>query len=124
MTNFTNNLNKQLFTELTPTESAVIQGGADIETYVKFDDEFNTGNFNVSAGGSVQLASFTDSASSNPSFIASLQNLDTNQETTKSVNVGTDNAFWKDLKGGKYRIQLRDKKDGINVTGRIKVNPA
>jgi hypothetical protein len=116
------NLNQELFTELTPTESANLQGGGNFETYVNFDDEFNTRDFNVSAGGSVQLASFTDSAASNPSFRAAL--IGPGNQEVKTVNVGTDNSFWKGLKGGNYKIQLRDKKDNIDVTGSIKVDYA
>ncbi|MGL6338619.1 MAG: hypothetical protein ACRC80_05695, partial [Waterburya sp.] len=64
------NLNEQLFTELTPKEAANLQGGGNFETYVKFDDTFTTGDVNVSSGGTVRLASFTDSAPSNKSFNA------------------------------------------------------
>jgi uncharacterized protein YdgA (DUF945 family) len=122
MTNFTSHLNEQLFTELTPTESADLNGGANFETFVNFDDEFNTRDFKVSAGGSVQLASFTDSAPSNKSFKADL--IGPGNQEVKTVNVGTDNSFWKDLKGGNYKIQLRDEKDNINVKGRINVDYA
>jgi hypothetical protein len=120
MTNFTDNLNKQLLTELTPTESADINGGGNFETFVNFDDKFNTRDFNVSSGGTVRLASFTESASTNLNFNAVLLDSD-NQEMVKSVDVGNGNAFWKDLKKGNYKIQLRDKKDGIDVSGLLKV---
>ncbi|MEO0014635.1 MAG: hypothetical protein RLZZ535_3024 [Cyanobacteriota bacterium] len=114
------NLNQELFTELAPTESANLQRGGNFETYVNFDDTFNTRDFNVSSGGTVRLASFTESASTNLNFNAVLLDSD-NQEALKSVDVGNGNAFWKDLKKGNYKIQLRDKKDGIDVSGLLKL---
>lgn len=97
-----------------------LQRGSNFQTYAQFDDAFNTRDFNVSSGGTVRLASFTESASSNLNFNAVL--LDSNnQEAVKSVDVGNGNAFWKDLKKGNYKIQLRDKKDGIDVSGLLKV---
>jgi hypothetical protein len=114
------NLNQKLFTELAPTESANLRGGGNFETYVRFDDEFNTRDFNVSSGGTVRLASFTESSSSNLSFNAVLLDSD-NQEVVKSVDVGNGNAFWKDLAKGNYKIQLRDKKDGVDVSGLVRV---
>jgi hypothetical protein len=114
------NLNQELFTELAPTESASLQGGGKFGTFVSFDDRFKTRKFNVSEGGSVELSSFTNSAPKNPIFKAVLIGPN-KQEAIKTVNVGTDNTFWKGLKGGDYNVQLRES-NNINVKGRIEVN--
>jgi hypothetical protein len=120
-----NNLNKQLFTELTPTESAVIQGGAvDYYNNVAFNTVYDTSEFKVSAGGDVKLSSYLEgSPYYNSGFIAELQNQD-GQKATRSVSIDNQTVDWNNLKGGRYTIQLRDADESPypnNLVGRLEV---
>jgi len=119
------NQHEQLFTELTSAEAAVIEGGASFNSTVKFDTSLTSRPFNVRPGGTIKLISNTTntkSAPSNPSFAAIIRNVDTNNSNGKVVSVGRDTTTWTDIRGGRYVIDFRDDKDGVFVTGDIRVD--
>jgi hypothetical protein len=111
-----------LFTELTPEAAAVVEGGASFNSPVKFDNLLTSREFNVRPGGTIKLISDTKSARSNPNFTARIRNVNTNNSNEKEVSVGKDTTTWTDIRGGKYVIDFRDDKDGVFVTGNIKVD--
>jgi hypothetical protein len=116
------NQHKQLFTELTPEAAAVIEGGASFSEHVRFDGYDRTRVFNVRPGGTIKLFSNTKSAPSNKSFGAIIRNVDTNNSNGKVASVGRDTTTWTDIRGGRYVIDFRDDRDGVFVTGKIKVD--
>jgi hypothetical protein len=116
MTTFMNNLNKQLFTELTPTESAVIQGGAEEFRGYIAGKETTTPTFNVDAGSDLKLSSFTSYIGEyNSGFYAELQNKTSGEEYKKWVSIGNQTTFWTGLTGGSndYKMQFRDGQGNI-----------
>jgi hypothetical protein len=103
-----NNLNKQLFTELTPIEAAAINGGEE-----EYRGPFgSTDNFYVDAGLDIKLSSFTKSYN-NAGLIAELQNLDTGENGKKWVSIGNQTTYWNNVRGGNYKIQFRNSEDNI-----------
>ncbi|MDZ8238730.1 hypothetical protein [Nostoc sp. ChiQUE01b] len=113
---------EQLFTELTPEAAAVVEGGGSFKSTVKFDTFLTSRAFNVRSGGTIKLTSNTKSAKSNPSFAAIIRNVNTNNANGKVASVGKDTTTWTNIRGGKYVIDFRDDKDGIFVTGNIRVD--
>ncbi|MGL6338618.1 MAG: hypothetical protein ACRC80_05690 [Waterburya sp.] len=108
-----NNLNKELFTELTLAESALIQGGAIFRDNIfeEISTRDNTKVFKVSPGSDVKLSTFTDAYGSNDGFYAELQNLTTGKNYGRfPVKIGNDTNIWTGLAGGndEYRIQCTD----------------
>jgi hypothetical protein len=105
------NLNKKLFTELTPTEAATTNGGVD--GYRQNIDLFSsphiddTLEFYVSPGEDIKLSSFTESGN-NTGFIAELQNTVTQQKKKKFVGIGNQTNIWNNVQGGYYKFQFRD----------------
>ena len=116
------NQNEQLFTELTPEAAAVVEGGASFSENVRVDSYDRTRIFNVRPGGTIKLTSNTKSSKSNRSFAAIIRNVDTNNSNGKVASVGKDTTTWTNIRGGRYVIDFRDDKDGVFVTGNIKVN--
>ncbi|MEI2582674.1 hypothetical protein [Scytonema sp. PRP1] len=113
---------EQLFTELTAAEAAVVEGGGSFESTIKFDTFLTTREFYVQPGGTIKLTSNTKSATDNPSFGAIIRNVKTNNSNGKIVSVGKDTTTWTDIRGGNYVIDFRDDKDGVFVTGDIRVD--
>lgn len=111
-----------LFTELTPEAAAVVEGGGRFDSTVEFDTSLTSRSFNVRPGGTIKLTSNTKSAASNRSFAAIIRNVNTNNSNGKVVSVGKDTTTWTDIRGGKYVIDFRDDKDGVFVTGNIRVD--
>ncbi len=119
------NQHEQLFTELTPAEGAVVEGGGNFREYLSFDDKFTTDPFQVSPGATIILDSNTDNLSdiSNPTFSANIRNVNTGRTTPlKSVRVGSGiTTTWTNVRGGTYVIDLKDSKDKNYVRGYIDV---
>lgn len=109
MTTFTNNLNQELFIELTPAESAVIQGGLRENIDLgPTDYTDNTTTFNVGAGEDIKLSSFTKyTGNYNSGFLAKLVNAD-DQQAERFVNIFNDTNYWNNVKGGKYYFEFKD----------------
>lgn len=116
------NQHEQLFTELTHEAAAVFKGGASFSENVNFDSYEKTRVFNVRPGGTIKLITDTKSAKSNKSFAAIIRNVDTNNSNGKVALVGHDTTTWTDIRGGRYVIDFRDDKDGVFVSGGIKVD--
>ncbi|MBW4499848.1 MAG: hypothetical protein KME57_09835 [Scytonema hyalinum WJT4-NPBG1] len=116
------NQHEQLFTELTSAEAAAVEGGGSFNSTVNFDTFLTTRVFNVRPGGTIKLTSNTKSAKSNPDFGAIIRNVDTNNSNGKIASVGKDTTTWTDIRGGRYVIDFRDDKDGVFVTGDIRVD--
>ncbi|WP_169220488.1 hypothetical protein [Brasilonema sp. UFV-L1] len=108
--------------ELTAAEAAVVEGGGSFSENVNFDSYEKTREFYVQPGGTIKLTSNTKSASSNSSFGAIIRNVDTNNSNGKIASVGKDTTTWTDIRGGRYVIDFRDDKDGVFVTGDIRVD--
>jgi len=122
-----NNQHEQLFTELTPAEAAVVEGGGTFSKDVFFDDKDTTQRFYVRPGGSIILSSNTHndyfgSATINTSFYAAIRNVNTGNKNEKVVDVGNDTTTWTNVIGGTYVIDFRDRKDDIYVHGPITVS--
>ncbi|MEC4819102.1 MAG: hypothetical protein SAK29_38390 [Scytonema sp. PMC 1069.18] len=115
------NQHEQLFTELTSEAAAVIEGGGSFNSTIKFDTFLTSREFDVRPGGTIKLISNTTSASSNTSFAAIIRNVNTNNSNGKIVSVGKDTTTWTDIRGGTYVIDFRDDKDGVYVSGDIRV---
>lgn len=121
-----NTQHEQLFTDLTPTQAAVVEGGA-VKTFgeaVDFDFFRSTRSFKVRPGGSITLASSTRSAPSNPSFDVAVRNVKTGKSTPAERvpnRINRVSTGWTNMRGGTYKIDFVDTKDGINVTGGIAV---
>ena len=114
-----------LFTELTPEAAAVVEGSG-ISSFgerVKFDWYRDTKSFTVKSGGSITLSSSTTSGKNNKFFSAAVRNVKTGNSTPgKSVRVGKGIfTRWTGMKGGTYKIDFRDTKDGVYVSGNIGV---
>lgn len=117
-----------LFTELTPEAAAAVEGGAkaNFREDVKFDFFRSTRSFNVRPGGGIKLYTNTGSPPSNPSFKAAVRNVKTGKSTpTEIVQIGGGTfpllTEWTNMRGGTYKIDFVDTKDGINVNGVINV---
>ncbi len=121
-----NNQHEQLFTELTPAEAAVVEGGGSFYSIVDFDYTQSTKSFFVKPGGTINLISNTfnssKSDSQNPTFYAIIRNVDTGNTNKKGAYVGLDTTTWTDVRGGNYVIDFRDLKDGNYVYGDVKVS--
>ncbi|MBW4602370.1 MAG: hypothetical protein KME29_23095 [Calothrix sp. FI2-JRJ7] len=113
------NQHEQLFTELTPEEAAVVEGGASFTENIKIDPYDRTRIFNVRPGGTIKLFSNTESALGNRDFGAIIRNVDTNNSNGKIASVGRDTTTWTDIRGGRYVIDFRDSQ---LVTGNIRVD--
>lgn len=108
-------LNEELFTELTPTESAVIQGGekeiyrGGVTEYINLP--------RVDSGSDLKLSTFTDT-SNNTGFLAELQNKNTGEKFKKWVPTGNKTTYWTGLTGGttSYVIDFRDGQKDIRGT--------
>ncbi len=116
------NQHEQLFTELTPEAAAVFEGGGSFTSTINFDTFVTSREFNVQPGGTIKLTTNTSSAPSNKDFGAIIRNVDTNNSNGKVVSVGKDTTTWTDIRGGRYVIDFRDDKDGVFVTGNIRVD--
>ena len=120
------NQHEQLFTELTPAEAAVVEGGGSFTDYIQFDDKVTTQSFYVKPGGTINLISNTYNSSKtftqNPTFYAIIRNVDTKATNKKEAYVGLDTTTWTNVIGGNYVIDFRDLKDGNNVFGDVKVS--
>ncbi|KYC41098.1 hypothetical protein WA1_23575 [Scytonema hofmannii PCC 7110] len=116
---------EQLFTELTPVEAAVVEGGKDFRGTLNFDEDQKTGRFKVSPNATIKLFTNTYNSggrsSDNPDFYAAIRNVDTNNKNEKLVSVGEDTTTWTNVRGGTYVIDFRDRADRIYVAGEIKV---
>jgi hypothetical protein len=134
MTTLTNNLNEQLFTELTPEESAVIGGGKLIKTgNVNFDYLVNTKTFKNNIGTKIQVNTNTRSGGkllfngSNKLWGLRLQRANKNGTyTTVGSQLllfnGKQKALFTGLAtGGTYRLQFFDDRDGKKVVGSYEV---
>ncbi|MGF2033874.1 MAG: hypothetical protein RMZ43_000855 [Nostoc sp. CmiVER01] len=115
-----------LFTELTPEAAAVVEGGAGIDSFgstINFDTSLSSRSFNVRPGGGITLVTSTKSGKNNRSFNAIIRNVKTGNTTPpKSVKVGNSiTTQWDKIRGGTYKIDFKDTKDGIYVTGTIGV---
>lgn len=124
----TNSLNKQLFTELTPAESATVTGGASncFTNNIIFIDPLifpPSRSFKVSPGGDIQLSSFTTSSNpKNSEFNAILINSNGQRENYKKiVKVGNETTDWNNVKGGNYTIQFIDEAYNKEIDGKVKV---
>jgi hypothetical protein len=116
------NLNKELFTELTPTEAAVIEGSGSFTANMKFDDFDKTQSFEVVPGGNITMSSKI-TGQSGKHFSATVVNIGTGNKTDKKrVNYGQDITGWTNMKGGNYVIQLTDEKDSAVASGEIAVD--
>ncbi|WP_026734196.1 hypothetical protein [Fischerella sp. PCC 9605] len=117
------NQHEQLFTELTPEEAAVIEGSGAFVEDIRFDTYDTTRSFYVPPGGDIILTSTTQSGKNNRLFTASIRNLKTNNTNAKTVRVGRGiRTEWKGVRGGNYKIDFRDTKDGVFVSGRANVS--
>jgi hypothetical protein len=121
-----NNQHEQLFTELTPAEGAVVEGGGSFYSTVDFDYTQRTQSFFVKPGGTINLISNTfnspKSNSQNPTFYAAIKNVNTGNKNEKVADVGLDTTTWTNVRGGNYVIEFRDLKDGNYVYGDVKVS--
>lgn len=119
------NQHEQLFTELTPAEAAVVEGGATFVSSVDFDDIETSLRFNVRAGGTITLRSSTKNSRSirrNPEFGAVIINLASGNKSSKVVKVGSNvTTKWTNVRGGDYVIEFRDTRDGVRVAGGITI---
>jgi hypothetical protein len=123
MTNFTNNLNKQLFTDLTPEEASTIMGLGSFKT--DFDlsrtsindpssSSFTTQSFNIKPGRTISLATDTTSydrygtPTNSAIFDATIRNLATGNINKKEVSAGDDLTQWTEVTGGQYVIDLTE----------------
>jgi hypothetical protein len=115
------NLNKKLFTELAPAESAAINGGG--EEYrgsiFPFNDKTTTtSKFKVGAGSDLKLSTFTSTPplSNNSGFFAELQNKTTGENFRKWVEIGDKTTYWTGLIGGntEYQLEFRDGEGDID----------
>lgn len=122
MNNLTNNLNKQLFTELAPAESAAINGGGEVYRDPIFplnDKTTTTSKFKVGAGSDLKLSTFTSTPalSNNSGFYAELQNKTTGENFRKWVDIGDKTTYWTGLTGGdntEYLLEFRDGEGDID----------
>lgn len=117
-----------LLTDLAPEAAAVVEGGAkaNFREDVKFDFFRSTRSFNVRRGGGIKLYTNTGSAPSNPSFKVAVRNVKTGKSTPAEIVQVGGGTFpllteWTNMRGGAYKIDFVDKKDGINVNGVINV---
>jgi nickel-dependent lactate racemase len=121
------NQHEQLFTELTPAEAAVVEGGGSFTDTVYFDEKQTTQRFSVRPGGSIILSSNTHndyygSSTINPTFYAAIRNVNTGNKNEKVVDVGADTTTWTNVIGGTYVIDFRDLNDEIYVHGPVTVS--
>lgn len=120
------NQHEQLFTELTAAEAAVVEGGGSFYSDVDFDYKQSTRSFFVKPGGTINLISNTYNSSKtftqNPTFYATIRNVDTDATNQKDAYVGLDTTTWTNVRGGNYVIDFRDLKDGNYVFGDVKVS--
>jgi hypothetical protein len=124
----TNSLNKQLFTELTPAESATVIGGATecfTSNIIFIDPRIfpPSRSFKVSPGGDIQLStSTTSSNSSNKKFNAILVNSNGQREDfDRILQVGKDTTYWNNVKGGNYTIKFTDEAYNSEIDGQAKI---
>ncbi|NEQ26618.1 MAG: hypothetical protein F6K28_47850 [Microcoleus sp. SIO2G3] len=105
--------------DLTDAAAAVVEGGRGSFGYsVRFDTFLPSRSFFVPRGGNIAFAANTGSSPSNKFFTAVLRNLNTGNTTSKIVAVGNrKSVVWKGVRGGSYRIDLVDTRDGIFVSG-------
>jgi len=117
------NQHEQLFTELTPAEAAVVDGGDVFSENLFFDQSESTRTFtNVKSGGIIELATDTYNypfSASNPNFKATLKNLTTGKTYPRTLKVGKASAKWTNIGGGsnRYVINFTDSNDNIYVGG-------
>lgn len=134
MTTITNNLNEQLFTELTPEESAVIGGGGLIQTGAfNFDSLFYSRPFKNNKGTKIQVNTITRSAGksspSNTKWTLSIERLIRRgvyrfvDSEVLSFNGKQKTLFTGLATGGTYRLKFSDvpKNDGKTVLGSYEV---
>jgi hypothetical protein len=121
--------NEQLFTELTPVEAAVIQGGDSvIRTSLNFDYKLDSRLFAVTQADprvSLRIGSLT-SGGDDGVFTANLKRRTVLGTTTVGkVNVSSgSNVNFGSQKPGNYLIQFTDKRDGKRVVGPITIGVA
>jgi hypothetical protein len=123
MTTFMNNLNEDLFTELTPAESAVLEGGASFtDDNLAFDAYHQTKRFNVSSDATITLGS-NIKGEAGTHFFATVYNPDTGKSAgTKTVYFGEEKTYWTNMKADDYIIQLTDEKDHKLAKGYVVVD--
>jgi hypothetical protein len=107
--------------DLTDAAAAVVEGGGSFTSSVRFDTFLPSRSFFVPRGGTVAFAADTRSSPSNRFFTAVLRNLDTGNTTSKIILVGSGKADWSGVRGGQYRIDLVDSRDGIFVSGGARI---
>lgn len=118
---------EQLFTDLTSEAASFVEGGAYkfFDENVKFDFYRSTRSFYVKPGKNVSVWTRTSSAPSNQSFNVAVRNVNTGKSTpAKSVRVDKNNWIWTgwtNMRGGNYKIDFVDTKDGVDVSGSIRV---
>jgi hypothetical protein len=127
MTTLTNNLNEQLFTELTPEESAVIGGGVLVKGAIHFDNLQTTVLFKNNRGTKIQVNTNTRAiGKANPDnthWTLSLQQLIGGRYRTVSSRFLPFNGSFRSLfagllvPGGIYRLRFSDENDGKRVKG-------
>jgi len=115
------NCQSSLFTSLSPEVASTVAGGGSFGQRVRFDYYLQTRKFNVRRGGTIALASRTWSALGNRKFLATIFNVGTRRTSSKIVDVGRDSTVWRGVRGGTYRIILRDSRDRTFVSGAIGV---
>ena len=112
------NHDEPLFTDLPLESAAVVEGGGSFGFPINFDSFQSTGPFRVRPGGAIAFASKTISSIWNRYFSASIRNVTTGARTEpKLIRVGQDITSWTGMRGGTYRLELYDTRDGIRVSG-------
>lgn len=117
---------EQLFTELTPAEAAIIEGGLSvINSTIDFDFSLRSRNFAVTKtdpGVALAIGRLTKGGDDGR-FVATLKkDVFGPDPTISSATVFSNSSvsFGKQAEGN-YYIQFTDKKDGKNVTGPIAI---
>jgi hypothetical protein len=115
-----------LFTELTPEAAAIVEGGYKyFDENVDFDYYRSTKSFYVRPGKNVSVYTNVSSASSNPDFKVAVRNVNSGRSTpAKTVSIVKNKwvwTGWTNMRGGNYKIDFVDTKDGVNVKGAIRV---
>ena len=133
MTTLTNNLNKQLFTDLTPEQASVVEGGAKLfETSIDFDFYLTSRTFKNNRGSKIETLLETQSTGSNflnrnnKEYNVLLQrltkgNFKTIAKSTAPID-GNKSITWTNLnRGDKLRLAFTDAEDGKRIDGSLTV---
>jgi len=117
------NQHEQLFTELTPAEAEIIEGGESFTSTVDFDTYLLSRPFSVPNGQDVFLGANVRGGD-NGRYSARLLRVDTQPDQgrgTRTLTVGSDSTIWRNQPGGRYRIAFRDRADGRFIRGSVRV---